>query len=188
VRPTGPPPEQPIADAEWKPFTPPNGHCQVLMPGEPELVKPLEEPKEGAPAATQYSLQRKDKDCIFTICYINLPPQIFDRKGFDNLYGVRREDSLRASYGRLRTETDITLNGHPGREFQLDLPGGWFIVERLYFVESPSYVRLYILQANVGSKYGDVEAAKFLNSLKLPPRMMPSTAPAPKGVTPKDAK
>ncbi len=163
---------EPIAESDWKPFSPPNGHCQVLLPGEPTPV-PSEPPPEGveAPESKHFRVDRPDRDAWFSLYLVHLPPYVLDQQTFDEFYFNLRDEVIDRSAGRLRLETPLSWKGHFGREFQVETPRGQTIVQRMYFVEHPNYIRLYVLQATVGGKHGPATAAKYLDSLKLPPRM-----------------
>ena len=163
----------PIAEDEWKDFTPPMGHCQVKMPGEPTLQKGAGDGSSDLPRSVLYSLNRPDKDASFTIAYINLPANVLDLRSFDELFAGERQTMLRTTKeSRLRNETNFNVNGHFGREFQIEGAKNRLLVQRVIWVEGASYTRIYVLQANVAaSKSGAQNATTFLGSLNLPPRM-----------------
>jgi hypothetical protein len=80
-----------------------------------------------------------------------------------------REGGLRAVNGRLVSQSDISINGHPGRLIVVDSPNGGpkgsLIQNKVYLVGN----RLYSMQIAIpkGAQLPDTAAEKFLDSFEL---------------------
>lgn len=156
-----------IPAAEWKPFTPPNGRCQVLMPGTPK-PEPLPIDGLGVVAAQKHMVERKWEDAVFVVSYLDMNQVVLANTTFETLYVAERDNMLKTTNGRLGKETEISLAGYRGKEFQASVKGGGTIIMRMYLVPGPGRDRIYILMAG-GSrmKPGKGDAAKFFDSFKL---------------------
>jgi DNA-directed RNA polymerase subunit RPC12/RpoP len=165
---------EPIALSDWHAFTPANGNCTVLLPGEPTLIppdKPLVAVK--LPECKQYRLDRPDKSASFLLYFAPLPPSATSQQMFEEFYHKQRDDLIERNSGSIRLETKLSWKGHPGREVQIITAQGQTVIQRMYLVENSNDIRLYVLQATVTGDNGPGMAAKYLDSLQLPPRNDP---------------
>ena len=158
-----------IPETEWFPFTPPQGHCQVMMPG-----LPLRQGDPLAPAK-QFVVNRKEHGSYFNITYVNVEGRVLGSKALDDIYQQQREEL--AEYGKVIRETDLNLNGHAGKEMVVDAPGDRLLITRVYLVEGryheEAYTRLYVLRAE--GKWPTVNApapTRFFESFRVPPKAM----------------
>ncbi len=122
-----------LPDSAWLEFTPPDGRCRLLFPGQAH-----EQP------ATMHA------------------PGLSN--AVNTVYSIEREAMLRSVKGSLMEEKDITLDGHPGKEFHGSLPGESRLLVRVYAVGE----RIYILGVGgPGLRPDRGTAAKFLRSFRV---------------------
>lgn len=75
------------------------------------------------------------------------------------------DGSVKSSNGRLLTESEISLNGYPGRQVKIDYGNGQaFINMRLYLVQNKSIILQVIEPTN---STDSTNKLKFFNSIKL---------------------
>jgi hypothetical protein len=133
---------------------------------------PAEVPADGskAPPSKQYRVDRADRKASFVLYFVDLPPSTLDQKKFEEFYYKQRDEIIERNAGKIRLETNLSLTGHPGREFQVATAQGATVIQRMYIVEDANCIRLYMLQATVIGHHGPGMAARYMDSLKLPPR------------------
>jgi hypothetical protein len=161
-----------IAESEWKPFAPPDGHFTVLMPGTPELDE-----QSVAAGYHQYILKRKSEVVGFVVAYADITLEAAEDPAF---LSQAAKENLDAMFAQLKAEKinrrnsnhkerNVLVSGYPGREYLIDAGKKGTIIERLCVVKTPSLCRLYVLRAGGGERVKDVggDAAKFSDSFKI---------------------
>jgi hypothetical protein len=156
-----------IADEEWKPFSPPDGYCQVLMPGTP-VATPIH----------KFTVDRQKEKVVCELLWYELskgtlPPGILDQMNNNE------RDSVLRSKGTIVSEKSIVLGPYQGREVQVRTPTQELIINRMYLAASGQGNRVYQLRisgANIQPDTG--AAARFFNSfsIQLPPTL-PNSGP-----------
>jgi hypothetical protein len=100
----------------------------------------------------------------FEVSYIDLPGALATKAVFDR----SRDNKLRLNRkAKLAGESDITLDGNPGRETRFETPDGILIV-RTYLAGSRLYEAAVALTNSLKSK--ESEAVRALDSLRLLPQ------------------
>jgi len=151
----------------WEKFVSPDGAFAIMFP-----QKPLE---------SQYSVDSPAGKLVihsykymsmasYFLSYTDYPAPI-DRPENKKAEALdhAREGGLRAVNGRLLSQSEISINGHPGRLLVVDSPNGGpdgsLIRNKVYLVGN----RLYSMQVAIpkGAQVPDTAAEKFLDSFEL---------------------
>ena len=151
----------------WEKFVSPDGAFAIMFP-----QKPVE---------SQYSMDSPAGKLVihsykyigtasYFLSYTDYPAPI-DRPENKKTEALdhTREGGLRAVNGRLLSQSDISINGHPGRLIVVDSPNGGpdgsLIRNKVYLVGN----RLYSMQVAIpkGAQVTDTAAEKFLDSFEL---------------------
>jgi hypothetical protein len=143
-------------EASWSEFSSPQGRFAVLMPGAPQ-----EETETNQDGSTDHSFSLTSDDSAFLIHYSDIPEmeklsQAEVAKLLDN---APNDFTQGANAKLLRTKT-VTIDGHPGKEFEFTLKEGINGKGRVYLVKE----RLYIV---VGMTTQPDNVQRFLDSFRL---------------------
>jgi predicted Zn finger-like uncharacterized protein len=153
----------------WQDFTPPGGNCTVAMPGTPQPKDiPISEP--GVISSKGFAIETNRGRNAYLLAYADVTDAGFQRIPMTQRWQGMREGMLRNTPGASVTkESDVNLNGIPGREFVIDIPSkGGMGVLRGYFAKQKQYIRLYTLLA-IGQdiRPGSADVQKFFDSFRL---------------------
>jgi hypothetical protein len=155
-----------IPSSAWQEFSPPGGRCRMLMPGTPKQLKASPKGIGGADARNFVASWKDDAE--FSLTFWDRPAA--ERKN-DPLreLGNTVENRLRdALEGIVVQRTDISLQGHAGREWVIEPVNGGILIARLYHVKGASEDRFYVLLAGGARlKPGAGSAGKFFDSFSL---------------------
>lgn len=156
------------------------GPCSMFPMPEPEGGTPVAENfasaegrfRIGLPGRTAASTEAETDSKTFNWVIINQGQfQIFyldreravDTPGFsETLLNKFRDDA--SSRGKLVKESQITLSGHPGREFRLDRNAST-VIERVYLAGNRIYVVAVLVPQNLSCKVGS--AVKVLDTFEI---------------------
>ena len=163
-----------IPEHEWETFTLKDDRCQISMPGSPESVPVM--PGRGASETKKFSVGRMNDRGMFgpllgrveagfsLAVSLNEPTATFEQ-----LYAAERDSVVRRVNGTLLSEEPITLNGIPGREFQVKFANG-MVIARFYRLQAQPNSRSYLVVAGgTHLRPGAGDAARFLDSFKIEP-------------------
>jgi hypothetical protein len=164
----GPPADTPQAGAsspvEWKEFVSKEGGFSVVMPGTPTSGTQVAKTPIGAVTVHLFAAEVKNQGRAYLVTYNDVPElagQPVDvEKGLD---GSRDGILANMPGSKLLEEKKISLDGFPGRELTIEVPGKGTARWRVYMVKP----RLYQVVA-FGPKdiTGLAEADKFFDSFK----------------------
>jgi hypothetical protein len=145
-----------LAEQSWTRFSPPNGSFIVLMPGSPKEDKETEKNSDGTTESYTYTVETRIG--AFLVGYTDFS---------DDISSVDSERLLDAAGqgfttngGKLLSQENLSMNGHPGREVTYTDQDGTTSKARIFIVRQ----RLYQLHA-IASQSQDVK--KFFDSFKL---------------------
>jgi hypothetical protein len=172
----GDPPLQLPAEApgpeEWRPFTPPNGDCSVLMPGTPQ----------SRPTTTlgitinKYLLTRTETKDFYLIAFVDFGPDAQPPNILETIANAQRDHLLRILHGKVTNETTLTLGNLPGREFQIGTQPQGTIIQRFFLARLGGNHRLYMVAAAGDSMTANAdEATRFFASFKIEGAAQPPT-------------
>ncbi len=152
------------AEKEWATFEPDDGAFSILFPGKPE------EQTESVSTAigdieTQFFIAEQ-KDRAYSVNYADYPREIIIVSDAEAMLDGAGMGAVSNVDGELLDEKEITLDGYPGREIEIEVKEDDIIVRaRFYLVEN----RLYVVQAVSKSKASAPDIDKFLDSFQLGP-------------------
>jgi outer membrane lipoprotein-sorting protein len=153
----------------WTEFKSEAGRFSILMPAKPNYATQTLETREGR-FEHHIFIATVGAALFCFVDYADMPKQLGDAKNSDALFDVARDEILKAAEAKLERETNISMDGHPGRELKLHMYGAEASV-RFYLISG----RLYQLSITVLDKKGTSEAEtieKFFKSFKAltPPK------------------
>jgi len=157
---------QDIPASAWVEFAPPGGRCQVLMPGAPVASDPVLL-GEGTVSAQKYTVERKNT-AAFTLTWADRRAEVSGKLSFNDIYGEISRYLLDTTSGWIQDETDIIVNGQPGKELRILPSEGGTLIARVFLVRGAPHDRVYVLLvAGPRLQPGQGDAARFLDSFKI---------------------
>jgi hypothetical protein len=156
-----------IPESAWQPFVLPNGGGQLLLPGEP-TSEAVTGRGPGVIAAQRFEVIRAEEDVLFLLLRTDRAADVTQSLTFAEFYAPERDYLLDKAPGRVVQESDLTLNGHPGKELQVELQAKGMMIARTYLVRGQPRDRGYVLVA-IGRRLqpGKGDAARFFDSFKI---------------------
>jgi hypothetical protein len=151
--------------AEWQLVERPDLGFQVQMPGVPRLDQNTQPTPSGNVQVYKFSVMPKGKKELFMLIAIRFPESI--NQGIGGSQGVLalgRQDLMTSSQGKLKSESQIELNGYPGLEMEVLPPKGAIIKSRMYATDNQLY-QASIHVPKIRLESDDVH--KFFDSLQL---------------------
>ena len=146
--------------AEWTTVSSPEGGFEVEMPAVPELARHTVDTVVGPLEFTVHSARLGSAS--YQIIWVEYPEGAIEDA--EAVLDAARDGAVARSGSRLVREDRIALDGHPGREIELDVQGRIIGLDRLFLVGN----RLYqILLAGDAGDLRSEEATRFLESFRL---------------------
>jgi predicted Zn finger-like uncharacterized protein len=170
-----------IPESDWAAFTPPDRSCEIWMPGTPVPKPGWGVPGEGKVAGQLFSVLRKKEGAVFELTISDRDAQVTGKLSFNDFYLPVRDFIVKEKDGTVVKETDLSLNGVPGKELHVEPAEGGFLAFRFFLVRGKPHDRLYILMVGLGNeKIGADHAAKFFDSFKINSPAQPANHPRDK--------
>jgi hypothetical protein len=169
-------------DAAWQEFRPPGGGCRVSMPGTPKSETRTQASPLGPIEAQLFQVHGDRKSLIYGIGISDYPPSVSLRTAEDPFFNEGRTALLERVGGKLRREKRITLDGYPGREWEIDVSNK-LLVTRIYLADRRMY---YSWVEGVDLQTASANIQKFFDSFQFEvsaPPLQPSD-PTPQMVLP----
>jgi hypothetical protein len=145
-----------LAEQSWTQFSPPSGSFIVLMPGSPKEDKETEKNSDSTTESYTYTVETSIG--AFLVGYTDFSDDI------SSVDSKRLLDAAAQGFttngGKLLSQQNLSMNGHPGREVNYTDRDGTTSTARIFIVKQ----RLYQLHA-ISSQSQDVK--KFFDSFKL---------------------
>jgi hypothetical protein len=123
-------------DADWQEFTWKEGQCKILLPGTPKVRTRT----TGDTPFVMLSVEKKGE--VFGVMYNTIPALPEETEARKQLrLDVSRDLVLKATRGKLLVDRKLSLDGHPGREIQVEGKDGLYrlrvflVGDRLYQVQ-----------------------------------------------------
>jgi hypothetical protein len=169
-----PPRGKPLTDLPWPVLRPDRGGCSVQMPGAPSWVLPV-------PGGTKHWLILKEEHYQFAL-FCGDPAPNLGPDDMHKLLEVDRAIELRTiPESRVIREENITFQGFPGHEVEIQGAGGLRCLIRVYLVGQGATKRLYkLLVGGPGIQAGSGVAAQFFDSFQLDALQPPPANKEPK--------
>lgn len=148
---------------EWTPLTSAEGGFRVEMPGEPAREVLTVNTAIGPIELTTFALEERER--AFVVSFADYPEEHVRARGPAELLDGARDGAVANLQGRLLTELLIEHEGHPGREFRIEVPGGTATSQvRMFLVENRLY-QMVVVTPREQAFSEDV--ARFLDSFGL---------------------
>jgi hypothetical protein len=164
--------QQPAAHPEagtWVTVAPANAGFTALMPAKPaEKVTPV----EGRPGVENYLMTLETELAGYVLSYVQFPEEVTEPGAIKEMLDRGREGGIAASGGELKSEKEIKLNSYFGREWLMQLPGGYFGTVRAYWVKRRLYQTVFVTTPKASDspeiiKLRREAEIKFLDSFAL---------------------
>lgn len=156
--------------AAWKKLAPAEGGFTALMPGTASVeTQPVE---SGAMKLDNRVYTVETKLAAYLISYADFPEVISDADTIQRILDGGRDKALDNTKGKMKSETNIKLDGHAGREWLVEVPGGVVIRARAYWVKRRLFQVIVIMRDGPNTPQETVRiregaAQKFLDSFAL---------------------
>jgi hypothetical protein len=149
----------------WERFTSREGGFSVLLPGTPmQRTKSLKTPF-GTVNMTMVLAMDPDAGSCYGVVYADFPADLVRPGNTDDILDAVGMGMVQGAKGKLRDTKEIKFGAHPGRELEMELPGGTGIGRaRVYLVKGRLYQVLTLLPGDAAQS---PEAGRFLDSFKL---------------------
>ena len=165
-------PPRPAAEYDpkaWKEYSSRQGRFSILFPGRPSEEDTSFDTAAGRLEARQYKLATS---AYYIVDYTDFPLVLEQEPGkLNQTFNSIRDGAVANAQGKVLSESDLRLEGHPGRELKIAIPDGGIIRVRMYAVGQRIYQTAVTtpkeLKAPDGGRFDEARALKFLDSLKL---------------------
>ena len=151
-------------ESEWVKFTSPEGQFSLLLPHQPKL-EVVHDPTNDKLVHNRFN--EFEEGYGFVIEYFDEVKTSDPERDLDRI----RDGILEAVKGKLISENKISLNGHPGRELELDVTASNGVkistTIRTYLVGSKLYSMSYIWRQDIEAAQAAKIGARFFSSIKL---------------------
>jgi hypothetical protein len=148
---------------EWKEFVSKPGGFRVLLPGVPREQKQTTQTPAGAVVLTLFLLELQKGRGTYGVGYSELAGSV--KPGtWEKRLEKARDQAVARAHGKLRADRRITLQGSPGREFEIEVDGKLLIRTRMFAANN----RLYqVLAIGPSVWLLSRETTQFLDSFRL---------------------
>jgi hypothetical protein len=167
--PAPPPPAVEYNPNAWKEYSSPRGRFTIMFPGTPTD----EDNSSGSLEGRRYMLKTT---AVYTVYYSDFPanfPNDLEKEGAlrKQFLDASRDIVLARSKGKVLSETDISIDGHPGRMIKIALANGTIYRDKTYLVGKRIYQIIVVTPSESlapdGGRFDETRATKFLDSFKL---------------------
>jgi TonB family protein len=152
----------------WQEFSPSEGRFSVKLPSRPVTTTQRVETPDGWLPMRVYTLATPDQ---YIVSYMDYPRTLEDPARVGQFFAGVRDGALRATGATLLRERDVTLAGHPGRQFKMKLRGGLVGRARIYVVGNRLYQLLFIVHEEgapeLKLRSNEEAADRFFDSFRL---------------------
>jgi serine/threonine-protein kinase len=148
--------------AAWQEFSSVDGNFAVLMPGTPSYEKKSQSTALGPIDMHMFNLNIR-RDAAYMIMYSDYP-EIVTKAKPDDLLDGGRNGALSNTKGKLIGEQNMSLDGFPGREIVIEVPGKGIMKLRAFMVRQ----RLFqVIAVGTKEKIDHEDTIKYLTSFRL---------------------
>jgi hypothetical protein len=150
-------------------FSPPGAGFSVLLPGKPKAEVQDLDTEIGKITNHVYLVDAPG--VFYGVMYAEFPAPITDPEIAKGMFDNARKMAVAAVRGEVKSETEITLSGYPGRELLVLMPGGLGLLRaRMYMVKQFFYQAITLRASEKNAellKLRETEVKKFLDSFTL---------------------
>ena len=159
--------------AVWERFTSTEGRFSTLFPGVPEVKTQVQEVEGGK--LTWYLVQLISTRALYQVMFVDYPARLDTPEKIKGMLDAIRADTLDNNQGQLLTESDMTIEGHPGRYIAWRTKAGMLMKARYFLAGNRSYLLRFGIPENWDSGRPDEPpeqtretlATRFFDSFKL---------------------
>ena len=160
------------AQDSWTVIKSKNGKASIEIPKAPEMVTETMPSEVGEVVMNMQILDLSAGDGdnmtmgLMTLEYpVNMKDSINSPEKLKEFYDAAMNGAASNMGGTITTQEDVKENGHPGREFKIEIMGGMAVITMKYFqVKDMGYIAQVITK---GDKVDNEEARRFLDSFKI---------------------
>jgi hypothetical protein len=150
----------------WKNYQSKSGRFAVMLPGRPVSQAMSINTPSGPLELRIFASQPVPGSTSFGVGYGDLPRDLALKRPASVTLDGARNGAVANIHGRLLSSRNITLAGHPGREFRARVASGIY-ASRIYLVGQ----RLYQVIATTPQEQADsTDVARFMTSFKVLPQ------------------
>lgn len=161
--------------ATWEEFRSSEGKFSVLMPGRP--TKQIRSVKTPSGALDAHMFLVEQGNVAYMVAYSDYPAIVIQDRPAKLILDGARSGAVRNAQGKLVGESQISLDGHQGRELDIETTEGKTVIKaRIVLVGHRLYQVMVLTRKEQASSE---EVKKFLDSFTLHPQ-----APEPKAQGP----
>lgn len=106
----------------WAEFKSEEGRFSIMMPAKPNYATQTIETGQGR--FEHHLFISRVGLLVCFVDYADMPKELGDAKNSDALFDLARDEFLKGAQAKLERETNITMDGHPGRELRVLVYGG----------------------------------------------------------------
>ncbi|MCI0464730.1 MAG: hypothetical protein L0Z62_48015 [Gemmataceae bacterium] len=157
-----------VPDDAWQLFAHAEGRFEVLMPGQPREQVQMVAIPDGHMAGPTFMVELNGGMLAYGATFQDIPGHIAVQLPPERRLDNSREGALISANGRLRKETRIDYHGHPGREWEIEIPeNNLVIVQRTYLIRLGNRWRLYSINATAPGGPAPADLQKFFGSFRI---------------------
>jgi hypothetical protein len=149
--------------AGWRVITSKEGRFTVALPGTPTQTKQRVWTAAASLDVHLFVLDTK-QDGAYVVSYCDLPADEVKPGSEQQRLDLARDGAVSNARGKLRSEKEITLNGNPGREIEIEADKGQRVLLRMIVVKQRLYQTMAMGPASF-TQSSDVTL--FLDSLRM---------------------
>ena len=156
-----------ILDAapKWTEFKSEAGRFSILMPATPDYATQTIENRQGRFEHHVFIATVGVGLLGCFVDYVDLPKQLGDAKNADSLFDLARDEFIKGVHAQLERETNILMDGTPGREVRMRVEGGKACL-RIFLINGRLY-QISITLINKKAMPEEETIEKFFNSFKI---------------------
>ena len=139
-----------------------DGRFTVLMPGKPKQEKNTIDTALGKIDLIMYMAGSRKISCIAGFC--DYPQKYIDSTDPQKMLDGARDGAVANVKGRLVSETKVSFNSKPARQFVIEVPNRGFITARIILVGPRMYQLMLIAPTNQGH---EEDISRFFNSFTV---------------------
>jgi hypothetical protein len=157
-----PPPEKQAGPAGWKVFTSKEGGYSVLLPPGKAIQSTQKSQIPGAAHEIHLNGVQLADGTTFVVSYSDVPPSVMQGGAEAVLDQARKGLETLLKGAKITNETPVKVEGHPGRDFTVDLAGTGTMKKRIIVLPNRGYNL-----AATGPAASDKDIQAFFDSFKL---------------------
>jgi hypothetical protein len=131
--------------ANWINIAPEGSGFRLFMPGKPSVRV---DPVKGSPGVENHMFMLDTPPAGYVFSYVQFPQEITDPASVKGMLDAGREGAIATSGAKLKSEREIRLNEHYGREWLLELPGGLMATNHAFWVKRRLYQLVVVVAPN----------------------------------------